>query len=296
MSQTLLIDSAVPLDPRDIKAAGYIGVIRYIAPPDAKYDWKRLTILERDGYWEHGLGVLPVFESYATRATEGMSAGMEDARTGQVELAKLGYPGDLPVIFTCDTDTTALTARPYFRGVTTIRFQSGAYGGVKVVDPLLADGTVRWGMQACAWSNDPHGNPLVSQTAHLYQRLRPTTPLAAQHPGEFDEDVMLHPIPLWLPAPPTPKGYKMLVFAQGLDATTALAVCAAKRLGVATTDITEAKAAIARGDKVIVIGGPAAAALGLKAPVSQPTNVGGATVAIGQTASDTLTLACQVIA
>jgi GH25 family lysozyme M1 (1,4-beta-N-acetylmuramidase) len=112
-------------------------------------------------------------------------------------------------------------------------------------------------------------------------------------PGRNDGNRILRPLPTLDPA--TTRRYRMLVFAQGLDATTALAVCAARRTGVATTSLDEAKAAIARGEQVIVIGGPAAAALGLQAPVGTPTAIGPATVAIGATADDTLTLATQLI-
>lgn len=204
MTQTLLADYAVPLDPRDVKAAGYIGVLRYIAPPDAKYDWKRLTLPERDALWEQQLGIVPVFESYAGRAKEGPAAGAADANTYLWQLHQLGWPGGLPAFMADDTDTTADQVRPYFQAAAQVFVDAGAYGGIKVVDPLLADGTVRWAWQACAWSGQT-----VSQTAHLYQRLRPTTSLVNAYAGEFDEDVLLKPIPMWTApttavAPPTP--------------------------------------------------------------------------------------------
>lgn len=201
MSQTLLADYAVPLDPRDVQAAGYIGVLRYIAPPDAKYDWKRFTAHERDTiFTQSNLGVLLVFESYAGRALAGAAAGTADANTTIQAAQALGCPSDVPLFLACDTDATADQVRPYFQAAAQVSANIGVYGGIKVVDPLLADGTVRWGWQTCAWSGQT-----VSQTAHLYQRLRPTTALK----GSFDEDVQLRPIPLWtapsaVVAPPTP--------------------------------------------------------------------------------------------
>lgn len=183
-------------DPAAIRSAGYEFVIRYLSNDPTK----NLTPTERDALWAQGLGILLVWESYATRALGGPQAGIDDARAATAEAQTLGYPVDVPLFFACDTNATADQARPYFKGAASIRPSVGAYGGIAVVDTLLLDGTVRYGWQTCAWSNNR-----VSQTAHLYQRLRPTRPLA----GSFDEDVLLKPLPLWtapsaVVAPPTP--------------------------------------------------------------------------------------------
>lgn len=85
----------------------------------------------------------------------------------------------------------------------------------------------------------------------------------------------------------------MLAFAQGADVAL-LGMALQKGSGVVSTDMTEAKAAIDRGDKVLVLGGPAAKALGIEAPVGTTTH-GSATVAIGATRDDTLDLAYQLI-
>lgn len=179
-------------DPAQIKAAGYTFVLRYVSPDPSK----NLTVAERDALWAHGISIGLVWESSAGRALDGMTAGMVDARAAVAQANALGMDADVPLFFACDRDTTAGQVRPYYRGVATIRHCCGAYGGIRVVDPLLADGTVRFSWQTCAWSNDPiTGRPQVSSTAHLYQRNTPTTSLR----GTFDEDVVLHPIPMWTP-------------------------------------------------------------------------------------------------
>lgn len=199
---TLFADYATPLDPAAVKAAGYAGVIRYIAPPGAVYDPKRLTLVERDRIFAAGLSILLVFESYATRATEGAPSAFFDAHTAVQQAHALGYPDDVPILFACDTNTTADQVCSYFVDVATIRPCCGAYGGINVVDPLLADGTVSYGWQTCAWSGDK-----VSQAAHLYQRLKPTLSM----PGSYDEDVLLRPLPLWTStqSQPRPKEDRM---------------------------------------------------------------------------------------
>jgi hypothetical protein len=185
---TLGLDYATKPDLRAAWNAGYRYLVRYLAPADAKYDWKRVTSAERDEAWSIGFAMLLVWESYATRALEGTAAGMADARDAASQATALGYPPDVPIFFACDTDASADAARPYFRGVASVRPCAGAYGGIRVVDPVLSEGTVRYGWQACAWSAGK-----VSQVAHLYQRLRPTTTLK----GSFDEDVTLRSIPMW---------------------------------------------------------------------------------------------------
>lgn len=177
--------------PDAIRAAGYQFVIGYLSTDPTK----NLTAENIAAYQARGLGVLLVWETTARRVLDGMAAGMADGRAANAQAAALGYPVDVPIFFACDMDTTALVARPYFRGVTTVRPCSGAYGDIGVVDALLADGTVRYSWQTSAWSNQA-----ISTTAHLYQRAKPTLPLQ----GSFDEDVLLRPIPMFTAPVVTP--------------------------------------------------------------------------------------------
>jgi peptidoglycan hydrolase-like protein with peptidoglycan-binding domain len=61
-----------------------------------------------------------------------------------------------------------------------------------VVDTALADGWAAYGWQSCAWSRG-----VVSQRAHLYQRLRATV---ANPISGTDENIVLRPFPLWTKA------------------------------------------------------------------------------------------------
>lgn len=148
----LLADYTSTITGAQLAAAGYGGAIRYLAPPDTKYDFKRLTAAERDQLFAAGRVILGVFESYATRALEGAAAGVADAQAAVAAARALGYPDDVPIIFACDTDTTADLVRPYFKGAASIRPCLGGYGGRKVTGPLIADGTIRYAFQSCAWS------------------------------------------------------------------------------------------------------------------------------------------------
>lgn len=174
-----------------IKAAGYTFVIGYLSPDPTK----NLTAANIADYQSNGLGVLLVWESYAQRAIGGAGFGTADATAAVRQARALGYPEDVPIFFACDTNTSADLVRPYIQAARAVRPACGVYGGIHVVDPLLADGTVPFGWQTCAWSNN-----VVSQTAHLYQRLRPTLKLS----GSYDEDVLLRPLPMFTAPTVTP--------------------------------------------------------------------------------------------
>lgn len=291
MSQTLAVDEAwSKIPPAQLRAAGYAGAFLYLSHDDGKSAHPPdVQALHGEG---RGIGL--VFEDEAARWRGGHSQGVADGVFANRAANLLGHPVTLPLYCAIDQDVVTeqdfLLALDYVRGFDSAGPRRGrGYGEYDLIERLFAGG-LGDGWQTCAWSGSK-----VSSHAAIYQRLKPTTGMT----GSFDEDVLLDPTGagLWYPAASTPdtRRYRMLVFAQDLDAVTALAVCATRRAGVATTDVAEAKAAIARGDKVVVIGGPAAKALGLTAPVGQPTTTGATTVAIGQTASDTLGLACQLI-
>lgn len=145
-------DAVTSPDLAEAKSLGYSFAGRYIAPPGKIYDRKRLTVSERESLHAGGFGILLIFESWDTRPLDGAKAGTDDAHAAMDELARLSAPDDTTVIFACDTNTTADRVRPYFDGVSSVFPNLGGYGGRKVTAPLVADGTIRFAMQACAWS------------------------------------------------------------------------------------------------------------------------------------------------
>lgn len=88
----------------------------------------------------------------------------------------------------------------------------------------------------------------------------------------------------------------MLAFAAGLDVSL-LSLVFQRRSGAATTDLAEATDAIKRGDTVVVIGGPAATALGQNAQAiaGAPHIVGSTTYLVGATADDSLAMAVAAL-
>lgn len=179
-------------NPAAIKAAGYSFVIRYLSHDPTK----DITAGEVVGLHAGGLGILLVFETTGGRATAGFAAGQADAEEAVRRAIALGYPDVCPLFFAVDEDVAVSAVEPYFAAVAQFCPARGVYGGIDVVDPLMAGGAVPFGWQTSAWSGDR-----LSARAQLYQRQRPTLQLAG---GDFDEDVVLLPVNVWGP-PATPK-------------------------------------------------------------------------------------------
>lgn len=195
---TLILDYAwVHPAPALIKTAGYDGVMRYLSPDPTK----NLSPAETIALHAAGLSIGLVWESTASRAGEGQTAGIADADAAETQAHILGYPIALPIFYAVDYDADPQAVQAYFNGVRVASHHPiGVYGSLRVVEAIHAAGGVPYMWQSVAWSGG-----VVSQQAHLYQRLTPTR---APIP-DSDENTVLRPFPLWTdqpvpPKPPTP--------------------------------------------------------------------------------------------
>lgn len=186
----LLLDYAwARPNPLAIRGAGYSGVVRYLSNDPSK----NLTAGERDGLLLVGLSITLVWESTATRASEGHAAGVDDAHAAEAQTRALGYPAGCPIFYAVDFDMYPAAAAAYFGGIASVAaYPVGVYGSKRIIEGIDAP----WKWQAAAWSKG-----LVSPIAHLYQRVTPT--VAAPIP-QTDENVICHPFPLWTGANPIP--------------------------------------------------------------------------------------------
>lgn len=192
---------------------------------------------------------------------------------------------------------------------------------VHVIDKHCWDDTVRARIMAYFTREDGQPNVwLDASTPYAYRSGEAIAELTARHiwygtagdlafsagvhwnPAEDDQIIALvaltggsSPVGLAQPKPAPARRFRMLIFAEGLDATTALAVAGTRRVGVATTSLAEAQAAIARGEQVVVVGGPAATALGHTPSAGSLVVDGNVTYAVGTDANDSLTLALEAI-
>lgn len=208
MATELLIDYAWQHpNPSAIKAGGYVGVLRYFSHDPSK----DLTATEVAGLHKVGLGVAAVWETTSTEATAGFSAGAADATEAEARTAGMKYPLSVPIFYAVDEDVDPAKVLPYFKGIASKhKHPVGVYGSKRVVEAVMTAGLAAYGWQTEAWSGTA-----ISAKAHLYQRVKATHSIAGAA-GGWDEDAMLHPVPLWratapvvvkpVPAPaPAPK-------------------------------------------------------------------------------------------
>lgn len=149
-----------------IKNAGYIGVMRYVAPPfDAA---KIITAKEYDELRAAGLMVGLNWEWYGNRAREGAAAGLADARQALQQADALGYHG--AIYFSVDYDaplSDQARLNAYFQSVAQVigLERTGAYAGYWPLKRLFDANLITYGWQTIAWSAGK-----VDGRAHLYQK------------------------------------------------------------------------------------------------------------------------------
>lgn len=155
--------------PAQIKAKGYVGVMRYLAPElkPGEPNPKVIQAPEFAALLAAGLAVGLNWESYANRAREGEIAGHSDAYEALKQSDALGYHG--PIYFSVDYDAPpgdqpALNA--YFQGAALVlsKARLGAYGGYWPLSRLFNAGLITYGWQTVAWSGTNR-----ESRAHLLQ-------------------------------------------------------------------------------------------------------------------------------
>jgi hypothetical protein len=161
------------LDPQTFKDAGADFVVRYLA--GGKGSSKEITHYEADMWSKAGVGLVLVWETTATRATQGYNAGYHDASLAYPQAASMGMPDGKPVYFAVDTDATGSQVDPYFHGIydwarthfadgrATSRI--GVYGGHDVVEYVRDAGYAKYGWQALAWM---HGKGWLPDAMQQY--------------------------------------------------------------------------------------------------------------------------------
>lgn len=142
-------------DPAAIKAAGYVGVMRYLSWSNPQSDGKILSIGEKDALEAAGLTVGLVWEYYAARASEGQAAGVADATEALRQSDALGHHGAIYFAVDYDapeSDQAGIDAY-FWAAATIIGFSRlGAYAGYWPLKRLFDAGLITFGWQTSAWS------------------------------------------------------------------------------------------------------------------------------------------------
>lgn len=155
-----------------VKAAGYVGVIRYIGFDPAL----RPKCIGRAEYADMaagGVGVALVYENTAGDMLAGRAAGRTAAARARQWAGRIGFPASRPIYYACDTDIVSAAqfaaVLDYLRGCVDVEGDPGlvgVYGEHDVMEQAAAAGVARWYWQTRAWS---HG--VISGRAHLVQEI-----------------------------------------------------------------------------------------------------------------------------
>lgn len=150
MSTVLDYSAGVPRA-ADVKAAGHVGVIRYISPPrEAWMKGKPLGRAEVEDMRAHGIGVACVWQFEGERAPDvmrGARGGELDAKAADAHLKTIGLEG-WPVFFAVDFNASITqwneTIVHYFRAAVAVlgRDRVGIYGHSRAIDWAREDGVI----------------------------------------------------------------------------------------------------------------------------------------------------------
>ena len=153
-----------------IKALGAEGVCRYISDrnlADTNVPGKNITPAEAKTLLDGDLAIVLVWETTASRAGEGATAGLEDVLAAEAQADYLGYPVSAPIFYAVDYDATPAQVKPYLDAITTHAKRTsglGIYGGFDIIEAFVTSGKFIYGWQTKAWSEGK-----ISTKAHLYQ-------------------------------------------------------------------------------------------------------------------------------
>lgn len=117
---------------------------------DSTKNWTKSLVAE---FLAAGFGVVSVWETTTTRATDGYQAGVDDAHSAESERASVGLDNKTIIHFAVDEDTDWASVASYFAGAASVigKDRVGVYGGIRIINGAAAAG-YRFLWQALAWS------------------------------------------------------------------------------------------------------------------------------------------------
>lgn len=169
-----------------LKAAGKKFVVRYTSPDTTNNPGKLVEQSEIDSFRAAGIEICLVWETSQTRATQGFSAGVEDAKKAEAVRKARGL-STMPLYFVAQDagDVTGPQCVQYFKGVASVLglARIGGYGGFAVIKYLFDRKLITYGWQTYAWSGgqwDPraqlqqyhNGVKVAGQTVDLCRAMQ----------------------------------------------------------------------------------------------------------------------------
>jgi hypothetical protein len=197
-------------DLASLKAAGAVGIARYLAPLPNRCGTgglaQRSKVIDAAEYktaLDLGLTVTLMWEWTNNRSLDGATAGTADGSEAARQAHLLGHEAPVYAIL---EDPERVDVRAWPKVDAYARAFAAAFGGViggygsqALLEVFIERGVIGYGMQVGNWSAG------VSSACHLYQRLNPSVLTAFA--GSIDENAILKPDYGQVPRPAdAPKG------------------------------------------------------------------------------------------
>ena len=117
----------------------------------------------------YGIEIFVIYQEGTGEWADGFGAGARQAIQAQGQLDALDLPRELPIYFTCDSETgnsNLGAVQEFARGAASVlgAARTGIYGSYAVVESVVGSGNATWGFQTLAWSGGR-----LSARANLYQ-------------------------------------------------------------------------------------------------------------------------------
>lgn len=147
------------------RADGFEFVCRYLVPTG----WKKLTRQEAEAVSAAGLQLVSVYETTASRALGGRSAGLIDGAIAAQTARALGQPTGSRIYFAVDFDVAPSqmdTVVDYIRAASeaTPDYKTGVYGSAAVIEAMMSAQACSGFWQTYAWSKGRRISGI-----HIYQ-------------------------------------------------------------------------------------------------------------------------------
>jgi hypothetical protein len=210
-----VVDSASVLTSSQIRSLGAVATCRYYAPfVNGRRSWKALTPAEIVELHSGGIGIIPNWESSASRPLGGISAGVTDGREFARQLAADGVPLEVLVIVSCDMNAVNTTSKvmgnraaveSYFRAAFAELSRAGytrqgIYGDTDTFRWLADLDLVGWLMVSKSFSDGTlYGTHIAQQYQSGWNNPR-SVPLAGIPNSAYDPNAVLRDVDgVWLP-------------------------------------------------------------------------------------------------
>ena len=159
--------------PTAIKAAKYVGALRYLSYESGK----NISLAEAQALHNAGLGVGLVWETTANMMLRGAAGGADDSREANRQADALGFPADRPIYYAVDFQPSGAQYAALDAYMSAVTGRTGGVYGCYDVAEHFGQRQFKYIWQCAAWSGNGSGSGgsiqgrRVSKYACLFQEV-----------------------------------------------------------------------------------------------------------------------------